>query len=72
MSFFFKRKIVNKLTPILEEYFLKFDGEQFDFSFTGKVEIKNLIVRPEKVNEIFNKKKAPICLKAGMIALVRI
>ena len=72
MAFLLKNTIVKKLTPILEEYFLKFDGDQFDFSFTGKVEIKNLIVKPEKVNEIFNKKKAPICLKAGLIALVRI
>ena len=72
MSFFLKNKIVNKLTPILEEYFLKFDGDQFDFSLAGLVEIKNLIVRPDKINEIFNKQRAPICLKAGLIALVRI
>ena len=60
------------LQPVLEEYFLKFDGDQFDFSLSGKVEIKNLIVKPDKINEIFNKAKAPISLKAGLIALVKI
>jgi hypothetical protein len=71
---YLKNKVIQFLKEKgLEEFFLQFDSDQIDFSITsGLVEIKNLIVRPDKVNEIFNKKKLPICLKAGLIALVKI
>lgn len=36
--------------------------------FSGNVELKDLIIKPNKVNEVLDKLNIPFRLKAGMIA----
>ncbi len=39
---------------------------------TGNVDLNNVNIRPDKVNELFDKKKLPIALKAGLISKLSI
>lgn len=39
---------------------------------TGNINLNNVNIRPDKVNELFAKKKLPIALKAGMISKLHI
>ena len=39
---------------------------------TGRVDLKNVIVRPSAINEILEAQQLPICVKAGMISKVHI
>jgi len=40
--------------------------------FSGNIELKDLILRPNKVNEMIGKLGLPFRLKAGMIAHIQI
>ena len=40
--------------------------------FGGDILLKDLIFRPKKINEIFEKQNLPFALKAGMIAKLEI
>ena len=69
----FKSKIYNKLKDALGDFLFGFDESQLDVGmFGGNIELKNLIVKPKKVNEIFEKQNLPFSLKAGLIAKVQI
>lgn len=39
---------------------------------TGNVDLNNVNIRPDKINELFNKANLPIALKAGMVSKLSI
>ena len=64
-----KRQLYGKLKDKLGEFLFGFDELQLDVGFFGgNIHLKDLIFRPKKINEIFEKKNLPFALKAGMIA----
>ena len=64
-----KRQLYEKLKDKLGELLFGFDEQQLDVGFFGgDAHLKDLIFRPKKINEIFEKKNLPFALKAGMIA----
>ena len=64
-----KRRLYEKLKDKLGELLFGFDEQQLDVGFFGgDIILKDLIFRPKKINEIFEKKNLPFALKAGMIA----
>ena len=64
-----KAKIFEKCRKYFEEYLFGFDQNQLSMSFlTGNVNLRNVNIRPDKVNELFAKKNLPIALKAGLIS----
>ena len=68
-----KRRFYEKLKDKLGEMLFGFDEQQLDVGFFGgDVVLKDLIFRPKKINEIFEKQNLPFALKAGMIAKLNI
>jgi hypothetical protein len=68
-----KRRVYNALKAKLSEFLYGFTEDKIEIGIlTGKIELKNLIVRPNKVNEIFKKGNVPIALKAGLISKISI
>lgn len=68
-----KKKLHTALKAVLSEFVFGFTDDQLDVGlFSGQVELKDLIIKPDKVNKIFEKENMPIRLKAGMIALIRV
>ena len=68
-----KRRLYEKLKDKLGELLFGFDEQQLDVGFFGgDTVLKDLIFRPKKINEIFEKKNLPFALKAGMIAKMEI
>ena len=64
-----KRRLYEKLKDKLGELLFGFDEQQLDVGFFGgDIMLKDLIFRPKKINEIFEKQNLPFALKAGMIA----
>ena len=69
----FKSKIYNKLKDALGDFLFGFDEDQLDVGmFGGNIELKDLIIKPKKVNEILEEQNLPFALKAGLIAKVQI
>ena len=67
--FLFKGLIVDKLKSTLKDYLFVFDKTNIDTSFLlGETFLTNLLVKPDKINEMFNEMRLPIALKAGMIS----
>ena len=67
--FLFKGLIVDKLKSTLKDYLFVFDKTNIDTSFLlGDTQLTNLLVKPDKINEMFNEMRLPITLKAGMIS----
>jgi len=57
----------------LSEFVFGFNDKQLDVGiFSGEVVLKDLIIKPNKVNEIFSQMNLPIRLKAGMIGIIKI
>ena len=68
-----KGKIYNILSQYFEEYLFGFDQEHFQMSiFSGNVNLTNLIVKPDKITEIFKQNNLPIALRAGLISRLNI
>ena len=68
-----KRRIYDKLKDTLTEFVYDFDERKLDVGmFGGKIEMKDLILKPKKVNSIFEKKNLPFALKAGIVRKVTI
>lgn len=68
-----KRRVYNALKAKLSEFLYGFTEDTIEIGIlSGKIELKNLIVRPNKVNEIFKKGNVPIALKAGLISKISI
>lgn len=66
---FIKKKVFGQLKDALNEFLYDFDEEKLDLAWwSGKIVLKNLIIKPDKVNKIFKKGDAPISLKAGLIS----
>jgi len=64
-----KGKIFEKCKKYFEEYLFGFDQNHLKTSFlTGKIDLHNVNIRPDKVNELFSKQGLPIALKAGLIS----
>ena len=64
-----KRRLYEKLKDKLGEYLFGFDEQQLDVGFFGGgANLRDLIIRPKKINEILEKQNLPFALKAGMIA----
>ena len=52
----FQKTLYNKLKDALGDYLFGFDESQLDVGyFGGNIELKNLIIQPKKINEIFDK-----------------
>ena len=67
--FLFKGLIVDKLKSTLKDYLFVFDKTNIDTSFLlGQTQLTNVLVKPDKINEMFNEMSLPITLKAGMIS----
>jgi hypothetical protein len=67
--FLFKGFVVEKLKEKLKDYLFVFDKDNIDTSFLmGQTHLSNVLVKPDKINEIFREQNLPICLKAGMIS----
>lgn len=68
-----KRRIYDKLKDTLNEFVYEFDERKLDVGmFGGKIEMKDLILKPKKINTIFEKKNLPFALKAGIVRKVTI
>ena len=68
-----KRKVYAALKDTLTQFVFGFNEEKLEASlFSGKIELRDLIIKPNAVNEIFSKANMPIRLKAGMIAHIEI
>lgn len=68
-----KRRIYDKLKDTLTEFVYDFDERKLDVGmFGGKIEMKDLILKPKKINSIFEKKNLPFALKAGIVRKVTI
>ena len=68
-----KRRVYNALKAKLSEFLYGFTEDTIEIGIlSGKIKLKNLIVRPNKVNEIFKKGNVPIALKAGLISKISI
>jgi hypothetical protein len=68
-----KAKIFQKCKKYFEEYLFGFDQNQLNTSIlTGSINLHNVNIRPDKVNELFAKKKLPIALKAGLISTLSV
>ena len=67
--FLFKGLLVDKLKSSLKDYLFVFDNNNIDTSFLlGQTTLTNVLVKPDKINEIFREQNLPITLKAGMIS----
>lgn len=68
-----KKRVYNALKAKLSEFLYGFTEDTIEIGIlSGKIELKNLIVRPNKVNEIFKRGNIPISLKAGLISKISI
>jgi hypothetical protein len=68
-----KGKIFEKCKKYFEEYLFGFDQNQLQMKIlTGNIDLVNVNIRPDKINEIFEKKRIPFALKAGIISKLSI
>ena len=68
-----KRKVYDGLKAALKDFVFGFNEHQIEVGlFSGNIELKDLILRPNKVNEMISKLGLPFRLKAGMIAHIQI
>jgi hypothetical protein len=64
-----KGKIFDKAKKYFEEYLFGFDQNQLQMKLlTGSIDLINVNIRPDKINEIFDKGHVPFALKAGIIS----
>ena len=64
-------KIQKLLSEKLGPFLFNFDEKQFNMSLIkGKINLSELVIRPDKVNELLEEKNAPFMLKAGMIGKI--
>ena len=55
-----KRKLYEKLKDTLGEYLFGFDEKKLDFGFFGGlIKLNDLILKPEKVNQILEESNSP-------------
>lgn len=68
-----KRKLYENIKDKLGYLLYGFDESKLDSNFfTGDIKLSDLILRPDRVNEILESKKSPFQLKAGIISKVSI
>jgi hypothetical protein len=68
-----KNKIFEKYKQYFEDYLFGFDQEHMEMSLlTGKINLTNVNIKPDKINQIFAEQNMPIALKAGLISKLSI
>ena len=68
-----KNKIFEKYKKYFEDYLFGFDQEHMEMSLlTGKINITNVNIKPDKINQIFAEQNMPIALKASLISKLSI
>jgi len=68
-----RRRLYNTLKETLKDFVFGFNEKQVEVGlFSGNVELKDLIIKPTKVNEVLDSLNIPFRLKAGMIAHIQI
>ena len=68
-----KGRIFEKFRKYFEDYLFGFDEDHMQMSLlTGHIDLKNVNVKPDKINEMFAEKNMPIALKAGLISKLSI
>ena len=68
-----KRKIFAKVKDTLSQFLYGFNENALEIGiFSGTIELKNLIVRPDAVNKVLEAANTPIILKAGLISKIKI
>ena len=68
-----KGKIFEKCRKYFEDYLFGFDQNHMEMSLlTGHINLKNVNIKPDKINEIFAQANMPIALKAGIISKLSI
>ena len=68
-----RRKVFGLLKDTLKRFVFDFKEDMLEVGlFSGNIELKNLIIKPNEVNRLMAEKNMPIRLKAGMIAHIKI
>lgn len=68
-----KKRLFNTLKETLKDFVFGFNEQQVEVGlFSGNIELKDLILKPNKVNEVLDKLGLPFRLKAGMIAHIQV
>jgi hypothetical protein len=66
-------KIFDLVKSYISDYLFGFDKSQLDTSILkGRINIKRVNIKPEKINELIDSLGIPIRLKAGIIGQLRI
>ena len=66
-------KIYDYVKTYISDYLFGFDKSQLDTSlFNGKLKLKRVNIKPEKLNEIIDRALIPITIKAGIIGLLEL
>jgi hypothetical protein len=69
----FKNKLYAKFETLFQDYLFNFEEKNLHTSIlSGNVNMKDVNIRPDKINEIFKKKNLPIALKAGLISKLNV
>lgn len=68
-----KDKIFEKYKHYFEDYLFGFDQNHMQMSLlSGKIDLNNVNIKPDKINQMFEKQNMPIALKAGLISKLSI
>jgi len=66
-----KKSVYERLKDSLGKYLFGFDEEQLDVGlFSGNINLRDLILKPDKVNALLEEADSPFQLKAGLISKV--
>jgi hypothetical protein len=66
-------KVYAKFESLFKDYLFNFEQKNLHTSvLSGNIIMKDVNIRPDKVNEIFKKQNLPIALKAGLISKLNI
>lgn len=66
-------KIYDYVKTYISDYLFGFDKSQLDTSlFNGRVKLKRVNIKPEKINELIDRALIPINIKAGIIGLLEL
>jgi len=69
----FSNKIYDIVKNYISDYLFGFDKSQLDTSLLkGKLKLKRVNLKPEKINEIIDSALLPFNIKAGMIGLLEL
>jgi hypothetical protein len=69
-----KKKILDNIQSVLDEWLLGFNNDDFMVSIfsSEKINLKNAIINPDRVNKELKEKNIPFRLKAGLIGRISV